>query len=306
MMKTKGIIITVLSAAAFGFAFTLAPMTYGVGGSNPMTLTFLRNLLCLPLFVILLKLQKIPIKVENKVLIRMLFLGCFVTTTSFTYNMALSMIDVGMVTTLHYVYPALVMLVSVVFFKEKITLRSGMALVFVTLGVACFLLGAGVSGGGLVIKGMCLAIFSGVSHTCYMLFMDRTGLKNEPPLRIALYSGFSASIVAAVFGCITGSFTFATITTRSWMLTIAFALLCNTIALPLFQLGIKYIGPTMAAILSTMEPITGNLFGMLLLGERMTLVKVISCLLILSGVVILSLPKNVKNTEQAEVETISS
>lgn len=297
MMKTKGIIITVFSAAAFGFAFTLAPMTYGAGGSNPMTLTFLRNLLCLPLFIILLKLQKIPIRVDRKVLLRMLFLGCFVTTTSLTYNMALSMIDVGMVTTLHYVYPALVMLVSVVFFKEKITLRRGAALAFVTLGVACFLLGAGVSGGGSVIKGMCFALTSGISHTCYMLFMDRTGLKNEPPLRIALYSGLSASMVAAVFGCITGSFTFTTVTTRSWLLTIAFSLLCNAIALPMFQLGIKYIGPTMAAILSTMEPITGNIFGVMLLGEGMTPVKVVSCLLILSGVVILSLPKSIKKAE---------
>lgn len=306
MMKTKGILITVLSAAAFGFAFTLAPMTYGAGGSNPMTLTFLRNLLCLPIFLILLRLQKIPIRVDKKVLLRMLFLGCFVAATSLTYNTALSLIDVGMVTTLHYVYPALVMLVCVVFFKEKITLRRGAALLFVTLGVACFLLGAGVTGGGMVVKGMCFALASGVSHTCYMLIMDRTGLKNEPPLRIALYSGLSASMVAAVFGCIAGSFTFATITTRAWMLTIAFSLLCNAIALPMFQLGIKHIGPTMAAILSTVEPITGNLFGMLLLGERMTPVKAVSCLLILSGVVILSLPKSVKNPKGEEMEIIKN
>lgn len=300
MMKTKGILITVLSAAAFGFAFTLAPMTYGAGGSNPMTLTFLRNLLCLPLFIILLKLQKIPIRVDKKVLLRMLFLGCFGTTTSLTYNIALSMVDVGMVTTLHYVYPALVMLVCVVFFKEELTKKKGAALVCVTLGVACFLLSAIVGGGRVVVKGICFALISGVSHTCYMIFMDRTGLKNEPPLRIALYSGLSASIVAAVFGCVSGSFTFTTITTRAWMLTIAFSLLCNAIALPAFQLGIKYIGPTMAAILSTMEPITGNLFGVLLLGESMNPVKIISCLLILSGVVILSLPK----LEKTSLETL--
>ncbi len=291
MNKSKGILITVLSAAAFGFAFTLAPMTYGAGGSNPITLTFLRNLLCLPVFFAVLKLRKVPVKVDRKVLWRMLFLGFFVTTTSLTYNIALSMIDVGMVTTLHYIYPALVMLVCVVFYKESYTLRKGAALACVTLGVACFLLSAGVRGGGLVVKGMCFALISGVSHACYMIFMDRTGLKSEPPLRVALYSGLSASLVAGVFGYATGSFTFATITTKAWLLTIAFALLCNAIALPAFQLGIKYVGPTTAAILSTVEPITGNLFGVLLLSESINSVKVISCLLILSGVVILSLPK---------------
>lgn len=36
----KGILLTMLSAVTFGFAFTLGPMTYGEGGSNPTTLTF--------------------------------------------------------------------------------------------------------------------------------------------------------------------------------------------------------------------------------------------------------------------------
>ena len=41
----KGILLTMLSAVTFGFAFTLGPMTYGEGGSTPTTLTFLRNFL---------------------------------------------------------------------------------------------------------------------------------------------------------------------------------------------------------------------------------------------------------------------
>ena len=41
--STRGILLTMLSAVTFGFAFTLGPMTYGEAGSNPVTLTFLRN-----------------------------------------------------------------------------------------------------------------------------------------------------------------------------------------------------------------------------------------------------------------------
>ena len=43
--STRGILLTMLSAVTFGFAFTLGPMTYGEAGSNPVTLTFLRNFL---------------------------------------------------------------------------------------------------------------------------------------------------------------------------------------------------------------------------------------------------------------------
>lgn len=38
--STRGILLTMLSAVTFGFAFTLGPMTYGEAGSNPVTLTF--------------------------------------------------------------------------------------------------------------------------------------------------------------------------------------------------------------------------------------------------------------------------
>ena len=41
--STRGILLTMLSAVTFGFAFTLGPMTYGEAGSNPVTLTFLRK-----------------------------------------------------------------------------------------------------------------------------------------------------------------------------------------------------------------------------------------------------------------------
>ena len=39
--STRGILLTMLSAVTFGFAFTLGPMTYGEAGSNPVTLTCL-------------------------------------------------------------------------------------------------------------------------------------------------------------------------------------------------------------------------------------------------------------------------
>lgn len=52
--STRGILLTMLSAVTFGFAFTLGPMTYGEAGSNPVTLTFLRNFLSLPVLLAIL------------------------------------------------------------------------------------------------------------------------------------------------------------------------------------------------------------------------------------------------------------
>lgn len=59
--STRGILLTMLSAVTFGFAFTLGPMTYGEAGSNPVTLTFLRNFLSLPVLLAILWYQGISI-----------------------------------------------------------------------------------------------------------------------------------------------------------------------------------------------------------------------------------------------------
>lgn len=71
----KGIILTMLSAITFGFAFTLGPMTYGEGGSNPTTLTFLRNLLSLPVLLIILFAKNISISVTKKEMLSLAILG---------------------------------------------------------------------------------------------------------------------------------------------------------------------------------------------------------------------------------------
>lgn len=71
----KGILLTMLSAVTFGFAFTLWPMTYGEGGSNPTTLTFLRNFLSLPILVFILLFKGISLKVSKKEMISLAILG---------------------------------------------------------------------------------------------------------------------------------------------------------------------------------------------------------------------------------------
>ena len=51
------------------------------------------------------------------------------------------------------------------------------------------------------------------------------------------------------------------------------------------------MGASTAAILTTFEPITSIVCGVILLGETITTVKIIACSLIMIGVVMLSLAK---------------
>ncbi|MBB6625059.1 DMT family transporter [Clostridium gasigenes] len=293
-MKTKGIILTMLSSITFGFAFALAPMTYGVEGSNPVTLTFLRNFLSLPFLLIILLSLKINLKVTKKQFVNLIILALIGnSTTTLMLNMAFAYIDVGIVMPLHFTYPIFVTLGCIFFFNEKLNKRKVLALIVAMSGIGCFFISAITSASlsSSTAFGLLLAIGSGVFYSFYIIFMDKSGLKGESPFKITFYIAITSSISMLLYGLATNQLVFSSLTPKAWGISTIFAFLCTIVALSLLQVGINHIGASEASVISTFEPITSVLFGALLLGEKITLIKIIACILIFAGVLILSTSK---------------
>lgn len=302
-----GILLTMLSAVTFGFAFTLGPMTYGEGGSNPTTLTFLRNVLSLPVLVLILFAKGISLKVSKKEMVSLAILGGIGNAvTTLMLFISFSLIDVGIATTIHFIYPVFVTLGCVLFYKEKLGLQKIIALLVATSGIACFFFGmdvkAGLSGGTFL--GLVLAVASGMTYAFYIIYMDKSGLKNQPVFKITFYVALMSSIAMGLYGTATGELTLSSLTTKSWWISLAFSLLCTVVALSLLQIGIKHVGASTAAILTTFEPITSIVCGVLLLGESVTTVKIVACALIMIGVVTLSLSKQKNTQADAELDNL--
>lgn len=204
-----------------------------------------------------------------------------------------SLIDLGIATTIHFIYPVFVTLGCVLFYKEMLGLQKIIALMIATSGIACFFFGmdmkSGLSGG--VFLGLVLAVGSGMTYAFYIIYMDKSGLKNQPVFKITFYVALMSSIAMGIYGNVTGNLALISLTAKSWWISLAFSLLCTVVALSLLQIGIKHVGASTAAILTTFEPITSIVCGVLLLGESVTFVKIMACALIMIGVVTLSLSK---------------
>lgn len=302
-MKLKGIILTMISSITFGFAFTLGPMTYGAGGSNPVTLTFLRNFLSLPFLLLIALFLKIDLRITKNQLKHLIILG-FIgsSTTTLMLNIAFSHIDVGIVTPIHFTYPIFVTLGCVLFFHEKLSKQKIIALVIAMSGIGCFFIESlnSASFNSSTLIGLILAVASGVFFAFYIIFMDKSGLKSESPFKITFYVAITSSIAMFLYGTSTNQLALSSLTTKSWIISSVFAFLCTVVALSLLQVGIKHIGASEAAVISTFEPITSVVFGVLLLNERITLLKIVACILIFVGVLILSFSKN--NTSEIKDE----
>ena len=302
-MKLKGIVLTMLSSITFGFAFTLGPMTYGAGGSNPVTLTFLRNFLSLPFLLLIVLFLKVDLRVTKNQLKNLAILGFIGNSiTTLLLNIAFAHIDVGIVTPIHFTYPIFVTLGCVLFFHEKLSKQKIIALVIAMSGIGCFFIESlnSASFNSSTLIGLILAVASGAFYAFYIIFMDKSGLKSESPFKITFYVAIASSIGMFFYGISTNQLVLSSLTTKSWIISAVFAFLCTVVALSLLQVGIKHIGAREAAVISTFEPITSVIFGILLLNEKITPIKIIACILIFSGVLILSFAKN--NTSEIKQE----
>jgi drug/metabolite transporter (DMT)-like permease len=298
MNKTKGILSVVLAAFIYGFTPILAKLTY-LEGSNTLSLTFYRSFFSLPLLIVILKHNKIPLRITKYELGKLSILGILgPALTAITLYGAYNYISVGMASTIHYVYPVLVTLTCILIFKEKVSKEKIIALIFSTIGVLMFF--EGYFTGSVI--GIIIALLSGVVYGAFILFMDKSKINVMYPFKITFYTCLIASIFLFIYGIITNQLVFK-MTSLGWTYTCLIAFFVSVFANTLMPIAVKNVGATATSILGMFEPITSVILGIMFLAEPFTLKNVIGCSLILIGVLIITIAKD-KNDIIEENESI--
>lgn len=283
MNKTKGLTFGILAGFIYGFTPILGKLTY-LEGSNPMSLTFYRNLLSIPFFFVMLKYNKIPLKIEKKQSKQLAILGFLASVTALSLYGSYNYISVGMSTTIHYIYPVLVTAACIVIFNDKISKDKVVSLILSTIGITLFFEGS------INMTGIFMAFLSGVFFAGYLLFMDKSGLNTIYPFKITFYTATFSSLYLFIFGIISKNLVFS-MTFKGWFFTILVAVFVSFLANTFVALGVKYVGPTVTSIVGMLEPITSIVMGILFLSEPLTLRNILACVLILLGVLIVTLAK---------------
>lgn len=277
--RNIGVICLITSGVLYGFQ-PLFCYIADLLGSNTDTFLSVRALLSVPIFFIILKTIKVPIKMPAKgfrdgVIGAVLHAVCaLLLTLSYQY------IGGGMATTLHFVYPMCVMLMSCIIFKAKVTLIRVLSLALGTIGVAL----VSSSGGEISILGVVLAVASGVVYAAYIVYVEHSAIQTLHPFQMAIITQFTIFIVVLSYSITVDTFNISHYT----LATIAFcfvAILAVSIgAGPLFQVGVHHTDATTSSLLSTTEPITAVVIGAMFLKENFTIMKFLGCICILSGV----------------------
>ncbi|WP_069203024.1 DMT family transporter [Bacillus testis] len=209
-----------------------------------------------------------------------LFIGTGLLSIAFfnwAFFTAINMLSLSVAVILLYTAPAFVMVMSVLFLKEKLTLGK-IGLLAMTL-IGCLLVaGSGglVGGGGKL--GYVIGLGAGFGYALYSIF-GKFALKRYSPFTISFYTFFVASLVLVP-------------SVRIWevlprllnvemvMFIIGLCGLSTVLAFLLYTEGLKGIESSKASILSTVEPLTAMLIGILFFGDRISAVQLVGGVII--------------------------
>ena len=222
-----------------------------------------------------------------------LFLGLgFGSILFFTvcYFTAITMMPLSTAAILLYTSPIWIMLMSVLFFHEKL---SGRKLLALALAFAGCVLVSGISGEGVTLTGLLIGLGSGIGYGLYSI-LGTVALRKYSPYTVTTYTFLFAAAGSWIIcepGDMISKFTAAP--DLAWLLFFCCLTALVTAVIPFlsYTLGLRTVEASKAGIIATIEPMVATLVGILVFSEPLTFLSGLGILLILSAVVILNLNK---------------
>ena len=287
----KGYLYAVVSAVMYGCMPLMSKYIYA-DGVNPFTLVFLRNVFSLiPLGLLAYRQYKtiiIPVRLLPRIGL-ISALGCSITPILLFSSY--QFIPSGTATVFHFAYPAVVMLAGILFLRQKVYPMNIISMLLCVTGISLFY----TPGQPLNPMGCVLALSSAITFSGYVLLLSRFDHRNVSGFLFNFYITLVSSIIPLVICLSTNSLTLPR-TPFCWGLCVLFSLLITTGAVVLFQQSTFLIGGEKVSILSTLEPITSVVIGLLVLKEPLSPKMFFGTVLVLSASVLIVISG--KRTEQ--------
>ena len=220
-----------------------------------------------------------------------LFLGLGIGSILFftvCYFTAITMMSLSTAAILLYTSPVWIMLMSIMFFHEKLVRRKLTALILAFAG--CVLV-SGISGEGMTLTGLLVGLGSGIGYGLYSI-LGTIALRRYSPYTVTTYTFVFAAVGSWVIcrpADMFNKFSGAPDLGALILLCCLTALITAVIPFLAYTLGLESVEASKAGIIATIEPMVATLIGIFVFSEPLTVMSGIGILLILSAVIVLNL-----------------
>lgn len=287
-----GLLFTVLGAAGFSAKAILAKLCYRYGISGFATLT-LRMIFALPMYVAIFAYYYNRQTPETRKAFRTDWFSVAIVGL-FGYYLAswfdfvgLEYISASFERLLLFIYPTLVLLISLVWLKRRAGRREIAALLVTYVGIGISYHNETATLGAKAHIGAIYIIAAAITYAIYLVATEKLA-RRYSPLVFTSFAIIVSALAIIIHGVAMGE--------RLWgfppvvyYYTLAMAVFCTVLPSLFVAQGIALIGSNRAAILSTLGPVMTIYMAYLILGEEINSLQAIGTICVIAGVALLTL-----------------
>lgn len=302
--RAWGLLFALGGVVGFGFRPVLVKLCYAIQPVSPVTLLFLRMVLSLPFFIAVawwLRRQdaqrpqgidkRAPLTARDWLAVAALaFMGYYLA--SFLDFIGLQYVGAGVGRLILFMYPTMVVLLSLMFLNKRPAPRELAALAISYAGIALVVSGQiGAPGQDrLFIFGVLMCLTSALCYAVYLVAGSQL-TRRIGSMRFTAYTMMFATIPAVLQFALLETSASLELLPRMWWTLLVMVIFATVVPVFLVAEALKRIGANHFALIGAVGPVVSVYAGAMGLEESVTLLQVAGSILVISGVLLVSFTK---------------
>ena len=281
--KLRGTVCGIAAAVFYG-TNPLGAMNLARDGITTTTTLFYRFTIAMLILGVMMAVQRKSFALTRRELGTLAILGVLMGSSSTSLYFSFNFMDVGIASTLLFVYPIMVAVIMATLFREKVTLATAVSIGLALGGIA--LLNHTADGSSLSVVGVALVMVSSLTYAVYIVVVNKSSLRLSS-VKLTFYVLLFGAAAILAFTLATGGSVQLLTTPRQWLFAAQLAVLPTVLSLVLMVIAVHDIGSTPTAIMGALEPMTAVAIGVVCFGEAFTVRLAVGIVLILAGVLLI-------------------
>lgn len=283
-------LLIILGGSCWGI-IGLFTKNLSAAGCTPIQISFIRcalSAILLWAYLLIFDRKKLIIRLRDI----WMFLGSGIISLalfSILYFSTQQKTTLSVAAVLLYTAPCFVMVMSAIFFKEKITPRKIVALILAFIGCICITgLAEALIGGAVTIpfSAILTGVGSGIGYALYSIF-GNVALRRYSTVTLTAYTMLIAALALLPF-CTNMAFLNIVTSGSTPFYAIGITLFSTILPYLLYSQGLKYTEPGRASVMAFSEPAVATLTGIIAFHEKLTVGGIVGAVLIFISIVLLN------------------
>ncbi len=286
-MDKRGVVSAIISAAAFGLITLFIIPIVKSETLNSVSILLYRLLFATVGIGIAALIKKESFRLKFRDIPKIGFLGLFYSSCALFLLLAYTISPNGsaILTTLHYLYPVIVMIVMVFAFKERFSIRLAIAALIAISGVAIMTMSGSETSTNVSFLGIVYVLFSVIAYAVYIVGNNKIGVGHIPHTILTFYILLAGVITITLYGLLTDEI-LPLNNIDALINLLLLAIICTVLSNLTLLYAIKKVGSTTTSILGSVEPLVAIFVGVFIFNEEISLFAYFGAIMIIASVMV--------------------